>query len=50
MVLVMDGERDDGPLFGIRPQRLIPGRAIAVIRGSNQGQCHIAQNIPEIAS
>lgn len=49
MVLVMDGERDDGPLFGIRPQRLIAGRAIAVIRGSNQGQCHIAQNIPEIA-
>ncbi|AZA09949.1 type VII secretion protein EccCb [Corynebacterium pseudopelargi] len=42
LVLLLSGERDDGPLFGVRPSAQIPGRAVWVERGSQQGMLQVA--------
>lgn len=41
-VLILDGDRDDGPLWGIRPSQQPPGRGILVERGSNKGIFQVA--------
>ncbi|WP_038573227.1 type VII secretion protein EccC [Corynebacterium doosanense] len=40
--LILSADRDDGPIFGIRPKLLPPGRATWVTRGVNRGACHVA--------
>lgn len=40
--LVLSADRDDGPIFGVRPKVLPPGRGTWVTRGVNRGACHIA--------
>lgn len=40
--IILDGDRDDGPLWGIRPSQQPPGRGIVVERGSNKGVFQVA--------
>ena len=41
-VLVMDGNRDEGTVFGVRPKPLAPGRATLVQRGETVGAVQVA--------
>lgn len=41
-VLLLDADREEGKIFGIRPVQQPPGRATWQVRGTNQGVCHIA--------
>ncbi|ADL09894.1 type VII secretion protein EccC [Corynebacterium pseudotuberculosis] len=41
-VIILDGDRDEGPIFGVRPSQWPPGRGILVERGSNMGVFQIA--------
>ncbi|AZA12052.1 type VII secretion protein EccCb [Corynebacterium gerontici] len=43
VVVMLSGERDDGPLFGVRPEPRIPGRGVLIERGAQQGMVQIAQ-------
>lgn len=40
--LVLSADRDDGPIFGVRPKILPPGRATWVSRGTSRGTFHVA--------
>ena len=42
-VIVMDADREDGPIFGVKTTTQQPGRAILVTHGHNAGTIHIAQ-------
>ncbi|QDZ42057.1 type VII secretion protein EccCa [Corynebacterium sp. sy039] len=42
MVLILDADKDDGVIFGVRPVHQIPGRAQWVQRGVHMGSIHIA--------
>ncbi len=44
-VLVLDADRDEGAIFGIKPVTLPPGRGTYLARGHNLGLIHIAQAI-----
>lgn len=43
LVLIFDGDREDGPLFHVRPDAQVPGRAHVVAGGQQLGMFHIAQ-------
>ena len=45
-VLVMDGTRDEGALFGVRPGPLAPGRATLVQGGEITGAVQVAAPYP----
>lgn len=45
-VIVLDGERDDGPIFGVRPTSQPPGRGTLVQRSTTLGTIQIAQAKP----
>ncbi|MDO5031274.1 type VII secretion protein EccCa [Corynebacterium sp.] len=40
-VLLLDAERDEGPIFGIKPTALPPGRGQWVVRGRNHGLAQV---------
>lgn len=42
VVVMLSGEREDGPLFGVRPETRIPGRAVLIERGTQQGMLQLA--------
>ncbi|MDO4632204.1 MAG: type VII secretion protein EccCa [Corynebacterium sp.] len=42
MVIVLDADKDDGPIFGVRPKPQPPGRGVVVNRGTNHGLMQIA--------
>ena len=42
-VIVMDADREDGPIFGVKTTTQQPGRAVLVTHGHNAGTIHIAQ-------
>lgn len=46
-VLVFDGNRDEGTLFGVKPGPLPPGRAVLVRDGENAGTVQVAATEPE---
>ncbi|MCU9518885.1 type VII secretion protein EccCa [Corynebacterium sp. ES2794-CONJ1] len=43
LCLILDADKDDGPILGIKPRALIPGRATMVLRGHDSGLIHIAE-------
>ncbi|MDO4760825.1 MAG: type VII secretion protein EccCa [Corynebacterium sp.] len=46
MVILLDADKEDGPLFGIRPIPQPPGRGTLISRGSSVGLIHIAEAPP----
>lgn len=46
LAVILDGERDEGPLFGVRPSHQPPGRATVVERGTVVGVCQLAFDDP----
>lgn len=42
-VLLLDADSDEGRIFGIKPQKQIPGRGIWHVAGTTVGPCHVAQ-------
>ncbi|WP_047241273.1 type VII secretion protein EccCa [Corynebacterium epidermidicanis] len=41
-VLLMDADREEGKIFGIKPTPLPPGRGVWQVRGEVVGTCHVA--------
>ncbi len=42
-VLLLDADRDEGSIFGIKPVHREPGRALYAVRGENRGVVQVAQ-------
>lgn len=42
MAVILDADKDDGPLFGIRTSAQPPGRGVLVAGGSTQGKIQVA--------
>lgn len=42
--LLLDAEKDEGTIFGIRPTHQPPGRGTYVVRGESQGLARVARS------
>ena len=49
-VLIMDGTREEGALFGVKPKPQAPGRATLVQAGSTQGTVQLCAPYEEGAT